>query len=145
MSNDNSNTAIESCKTIKSTKITSKEEAISPNTEMKTKMVHDAIPHYIRAGNCNNSTDTNKDEENTLTLQVNSRSRPLRSLSIGNLAKKTSFKSFESIQQSCKRSCTNSHESLNNEINDSNLGPAKDPNFTSNSSELMEKFNKKNQ
>ena len=75
-SNDNSDTAIESYKTIKSMKIKSKDEAIPPDTEMKTKMAHDAIPHYIRAGNCNKSADTNKDEDSTLTLQVNSRSRP---------------------------------------------------------------------
>ena len=66
-----------------------------PNTEMKTKMVHDAIPHYLRAENCNSSTDTNKDENNT---------PPLRSVSSGNLDKKMSFKSFESIQQPRKRS-----------------------------------------
>ena len=109
----------------------------------KTKMAHDAIPHYIRAGNCNNSTNTNKDEDSTPTLQVNSKSRPVRSVSSGNLAKKISFKSFESIQHSCKRSRTNSHESSSEEINDSNPGLSKDPNFTSNSNELMEQFNKK--
>ena len=73
MSTNNSDTAIESYTTIKPN---TKDEVILPNTEMKTKMVHDAIPHYLRAGNCNNSTDTNKDENNTPTLQVNSRSTP---------------------------------------------------------------------
>ena len=54
-----------------------------------------------------------------------------------------SFKSFKSIQQLHKRSPTNSRESLSNdEINDGNPGLSKDPNFTSNSSELMEQFNK---
>ena len=114
------------------------------NTEMKTKMVHDTIPHYLRAGNCNNSANTNKDEVSTPTLQVNPKSRTIRSVSSGNLAKKTSFKSFESIQHSCKRSHTNScKSSSNDEINDGNPGSSKDPNFTSNSNELLEQFNKK--
>ena len=90
-SNDSSDITIENNNTIKSTKIKSKDEAILPNTEMKTKMVHDAIPHYIRAGNCNNSTNTSKDEDSTPTLQVNSKSRPIRSVSSGNLANKMFF------------------------------------------------------
>ena len=120
-------------------KIKSKDEAMLPE---KTNMVHDAISHYIRAGNCNNSTNTNKDEEGTPTLQVNSKSRPIKSVSSGNLAKKTSFKRFESTQHSCKRSHTNSHESYD-KINGSNPGLSKDPNFTSNSNELIEQFNRK--
>ena len=109
----------------------------------KTKMVHDAIPHYLRAGNCYNSANTNKDEDGTPTLQVNSKSRPIRSISSGNLAKKMSFKSFKSIQHSCKRSHTNSRKSSSDEINDGNPGSSKDPNFTSNSNELIEQLNKK--
>ena len=69
MSTNNSDTAIESYTTIKPN---TKDKAISPNTETKTKMVHEAIPLYLRAGNCNNSADTNKDENNTPTLQVTS-------------------------------------------------------------------------
>ena len=128
MSTNNLDTAIESYTTIK----TNKDETILPNTEMKTKMEHDAIPHYLRAGNCNNRAVTNKDENNTPTLQVNSRCRPLRSVSSGNLVKKMSFKSFESIQQSCKISQTNSCESASSEnFDDGNPGSSKDPNFTS--------------
>ena len=107
-------------------------------------MVHDAIPHYLRPGNFNNSTDTNKDENNIPTLQVNSKSRSLRSVSSGNLARNTSFKSYESIQQSRKRSHTNSRESHSYEnLDDGNPGSSKDSNFTSNSTELMDQFNKK--
>ena len=91
-SNDSSDTAIENNNAIKSIKIKSKDEVIPLDTEMKTKIVHDVIPHYIRTGNCNNSTNTNKDEDSTPTLHVNSKSRPTRSVSSGNLAKKTSFK-----------------------------------------------------
>ena len=112
----------------------------------KTNMVHDAIPHYLRAGNCNNSANTNKDEDGTPTSQVNSKSRPIRSISSGNLAKKMSFKSFKSIQQSRKRSCTNSCETSEEnkiKINDGNPGSSKDPNFTSNSDEIIEQFNSK--
>ena len=53
-----------------------------------------------------------------------------------------SFKSFESIQQSHKRSHTNSHDSRES-LDDGSPGSSKDPNFTSNSNELMEQFNKK--
>ena len=53
-----------------------------------------------------------------------------------------SFKSFESIQQSCKRSRTNSHDSCES-LDNGNPASSKDPNFTSNSNELMEQFNKK--
>ena len=107
-----------------------------------TNMVHDEIPHYLRARNFNNSADTKntKDENNSPILQVNS--RHLRSVSSGNLVRNMSFKSFKSIQQSCKRSCTNSHDS-HESLDDGNPGSSKDPNFTSNSSELMERFNKK--
>ena len=104
-SNNSSETTIENINTNKSMKIKSKDEAMQLE---KTNMAHDAIPHYIRAGNCNNSANTNKDEEGTPTLQVYSKSRPIMSISSHNLAKKMSFKSFDSIQHSCKRSRTNS-------------------------------------
>ena len=105
---------------------------------------HDTIPHYLRAGNCNSSANTNKDEEGTPTLQVNSKSRPIRSTGSGNLAKKMFFKSFKSIQQSQKRSCTNSCKTSDeSKIDDSNPGSSKDPNFTSNSNEIIEQFNSK--
>ena len=55
-----------------------------------------------------------------------------------------SFKSFENIQLSQKRSHTNSCETLDeNEIDDSNPGSSKDPNFTSNSDEIIQQFNSK--
>ena len=113
------------------------DEAILP----KTNMVHDAIPHFLRAGNFNNSADTKytKEENNSPTLQVNSRS--LRSVSSGNLAR-TSFKSFKSIQQSWKRSRTNSRDSCKS-LDDGNPVSYKDPNITSNCTELMEQFNRK--
>ena len=123
--------------------IPSKDEAIMPE---ESNMVHNAIPHYLKAGNCNNSANTNK-EEGTPTLQVNSKSRPIRSISSGNLAKKMSFKSFKDIQQSWKRSHTNSCKtSEENEINGGNPGSSKDPNFSSkpsNSEEIIQQFNDK--
>ena len=140
-SNNSSYTTINHINTSKSMEINSNEEAMPPE---KTNMAHDAIPHYLRAGNCNNSANTNQDEKGTPTLQVNFKSRPIRSISSGNLAKKMSFKSFESIQHSCKRSHTNSRKTSDkNKINDSNPGSSKDPNFTSNSNEIIEQFNSK--
>ena len=68
----------------------------------ESNMAHNVIPHYLRAGNCNNSANANKEDEGTPTLQVNSKSRPIRSISSGNLAKKMSFRSFEDIQQSLR-------------------------------------------
>ena len=53
-----------------------------------------------------------------------------------------SFKSFKSIQHSHKRSRTNCHESLD-EIDEGNPGLSKDPNFTSNSNEIIEQFNRR--
>ena len=124
--------------------IPSKDEAIMPE---ESNMVHDAIPHYLKAGNCNNSANTNKEDEGTPTLQVNSKSRPIRSISSDNLAKKMSFKSFEDVQQSQKRSRTNSCKtSEENEINGGNPGLSKDPNFLSkpsNSEEIIQQFNDK--
>ena len=114
----------------------------------ESNMAHDAIPHYLKSGNCNNSANTSKDkdkeEENTLTLQVNSRSRPIRSISSGNLARKISFKSFEDTQQSRKRSRTNSRETL--EIDGGAPGPSNDPNFSFNppdSEAIIQQFNEK--
>ena len=46
MSTNNLDTATDSHTTIKTNM---KDEAILPNTEMKTKMVHDAIPHYLKS------------------------------------------------------------------------------------------------
>ena len=103
-SNNSSDTTINNINTNKPMEIKSKDEVMLPE-KTKTNMAHDVIPHYIRAGNCNNSANTNKDEEGTPTLRVNSKSRPMRSISSGNLAKKTSFKSFKSIQHSHKRYC----------------------------------------
>ena len=55
-----------------------------------------------------------------------------------------SFKSFESMQKSCKRSCTNSCESDSSKsLDDGNPGLSKDPNITSNSTELMEQLIRK--
>ena len=110
----------------------------------ESNMVHDAIPHYLKSGNCNNSANTSKEEENTPTLQVNSKSRPIRSISSGNLAKKMSFKSFKDIQQSQKRSRTNSRETF--EIDGGNPGLSTDPNFSSNPSDseaIIQQFNDK--
>ena len=124
--------------------IPSKDEAIMPE---ESNMAHNAIPHYLKAGNCNNSANTQKEDEGTPTLQVSSKSRPIRSISSGNLAKKMSFKSFKDIQQSRKRSRTNSHKtSEENEINGGNPGLSKDPNFSSkpsNSEEIIQQFNDK--
>ena len=107
--------------------IPSQDKAVMPD---KSNMVHDnTIPYYLKAGNCNNSANTSKEEEVTPTLQVNSKSRPIRSISSGNLAKKMSFKSFKDIQQSQKRSHTNSCDTSENEIDDGNPGSSKDANF----------------
>ena len=112
----------------------------------KSNMVHNAIPHYLKSGNCNSSANTSKEEEITPTLQVNSKSRPIRSISSGNLAKKMSFKSFKDTQQSRKRSRTNSCETLENEIDGGNPGSSKDPNFSSkpsDSEDIIQQFNNK--
>ena len=96
-SNVSSNTANNEQDNSINNDIPSKDEAIMPE---ESNMAHNAIPHYLKAGNCNNSANTSKEEEDTPTLQVNSKSRPIRSISSGNLAKKMSFKSFEDIQKS---------------------------------------------
>ena len=96
------NSDIERCKTAIS------EAPLMPSDE--TKMQYDAIPHYLKsATNLNNSADTNTDNTSP-TLQVNNPIiRPIHSFSTGNLSRSTtSFKSFKNIQQSHKRSHTNS-------------------------------------
>ena len=138
-SNHSSDTLINQTNNNETKEIPSKDKAMLPETNM----VHDAIPHYLRAGNCNNSANTNKDEEDTPTSQVNPKSRPIRSISSGNSSKKTSFKSFKNIQQSWKRSQTNSCNTLEEKIDDGNPGLSKDPNFTSNSDEITDQFNTK--
>ena len=100
-SNHSSDTSINQTNNSKTKEIPSKDEAMLPE---ERNMAHDTIPHYLRAGNCNNSANTNKDEDGTPTSQVNPKSRPIRSVSSGNLSKKMSFKSFKNIQQSWKRS-----------------------------------------
>ena len=67
----------------------------------------------LKASNINNGADSNKKKEKDTspTLQVKDPiNTHLHSLSNGNLAQKVSFKSFENIQQSHKRSYMNSHE-----------------------------------
>ena len=108
-------------------------------------MEYGAIPHYLKAVNFNNSTDTKnktKEEENISPIMQVNPIRSLRSANSGDLVRNMSFKSFESIQQSHKRSCTNSCDSCKS-LDDGNPGSLKDPIFTSNSSEWMEQFNKK--
>ena len=123
------------------------QEAISPDKrDDKTNMEYHAIPHYLKAGNFSNSADTNKnktkEEENiSPTFQVNP-IRVLRSVSIGNIGRSMSFESFKNMQQSHKRSHTNSHDSCKS-LDNGNPGTSRDPNLTSNSNELIEQFNKK--
>ena len=119
-------------------------------------MEYDAILHYIKMAstlkmtNVNNNANSNPEPEDTKTKdtipsQVNypstSRSTPyntqLTSISSNNLAHKVSFKSFENIQQSRKRSCTNSCDEITGTSSDPNL------NLISNSNELLEEFNTK--
>ena len=140
LSSETTNNQQSNCK---NNAIPSQDEAMWPD---ESNMAHDAIPHYLKSGNCNNSANSNKDkeEETTPTLQINSKSRPIRSISSGNLAKKISFKSFEDIQQSRKRSCTNSHKTL--EIDGGNPSPSTNPNFSSNpldSEAIIQQFNDK--
>ena len=140
-SNHSFDTLINETNNSKTKEIPSRDEAMLPE---ETNMAQGAIPHYLRAGNCNNGANTNKDEEGTPTSQVNPKSRHIRSISSGNLSKKMSFKSFKNIQQSRKRSQTNSCKtSEENEINNGNPGLSKDPNFTSNSDEIIDQFNTK--
>ena len=61
-------------------------------------MEYDAILHYLKAGNFNNSADnknkTKEDENISPTLQVNP-IRSLRSASSGNLARKHVFQKLQ--------------------------------------------------
>ena len=68
---------------------------IKLQTQRKSKMEYDVIPHYLKlAANFNNSTDTNKENTGNTspTLKVNNPvnnpiiNRPLHSVSSGNLA-----------------------------------------------------------
>ena len=141
-SNVSSNTANNQQDNCINNAIPSQDEAVMPD---KSNMSHNTIPHYLKAGNCKNSANTSKEEEVTPTLQVNSKSRPIRSISSGNLAKKMSFKSFEDIQQSRKRSRTNSRKT-SKEIDDGNPGSSKDANFSSEPSDseaIIQQFNDK--
>ena len=72
------------------------------DADFEFKMEYDAILHYLKsAANFNNSTDTNKENTENIspTLQVNNPiiNRPIHLISSGNLARSTSFKSFENI------------------------------------------------
>ena len=122
-------------------------------------MEYDAILHYIKmasnlkTSNVNNNADSNpepedtktKDTKDTTPSQVNypstSRNTPyntrLPSISSNNLSCKVSFKSFKNIQQSCKRSHTNSCNEITCTSSDPNL------NLISNSNELLDEFNTK--
>ena len=121
-------------------------------------MEYDAIPHYIKMAstvkmsNVNNNANSNPESEDTkskdtIPSQVNypstSRNIPyntrLASVSSNNLSCKVSFKSFENIQQSCKRSCTNFHDEITGASSDSNLNS----NLISNSNESLDEFNNK--
>ena len=118
------------------------------DTEMKMEEYHyDAIPHYLKsAANVNNTTHT--DTKTSPTLQVNApniNKRPIHSVSSDNLARSTtSFKSFKIIQQSCKRSHTNSCTDDVVEILGSSLEIIEN-NLTvySKSNELIDEFNTK--
>ena len=151
------NADIDSYSTIKNNTQTY-QNAESNSEEPEINMEYDAILHYLKmvpaltASNINNNANSNKatnkstdkeiqnKEDTTPVSQVNTR---LTSISSGNLACKVSFKSFENIQQSRKRSCTNSCNS------DEILGTSSDPNLnlntdiSSNSNELIEEFNTK--
>ena len=120
-------------------------------------MEYDAIPHYIKMAstlkmtNINNNADSNSEQDETKTKdttpsQVNypSTSRNtqyntwLTSIRSSNLAHKVSFKSFENIQQSHKRSHTNSCNKIPGTSSDPNLNL-----ISKNSNELLDEFNTK--
>ena len=143
------NSDMESYKSAKSDKseVLSKTSDSDKDADLETKMEYNGIPHYLKsAANLNNSTDINKDntENTSSTLQINNPviNRLTHSVSSGNLARTTSFKSLENIQQSCKRSHANSHEIYMDE----NLGTSDEilqNNLTiqSKSNECIEDFN----
>ena len=128
-------------------------EASEPST---SSMEYDAIPHYLKMmssmaslgnqenvhinpniqQNTNNNADSKAEEskEDSLpTSQVNTHS------STGNLSRKVSFKSFESIMQSHKRSHTNSCD----EIPGTSSDPILNIPISSNSDEILDQFNTK--
>ena len=80
-------------------------------------MEYDAIPHYIKMAS---------------TVKMSN---------VNNNANSNPFKSFENIQQSCKRSCTNFlvHDEITGASSDSNLNS----NLISNTNELLDEFNNK--
>ena len=85
----------------------------TPSDTVEIKMEeYDAIPHYLKlVANFNSTADINN-ENSSSTLQVNNsniNNRPIHSVSSGNLARSSSFKSFKNIQQSHKRCHTNWH------------------------------------
>ena len=99
------------------------------------------IPCYLKSAvNVNNSTDTNQTTKTSPTLH-----RPTHSVSSGNLARSTtSFKSFKNLQQSCRRSHTNSHTDNMDKILGTSLEIIEN-NLTiqSKSNELIDVFNTK--
>ena len=129
-------------------------EASEPKT---SSMEYDAIPHYLKMmssmaslsnqenehinpniqQNTNNNADskaTEESKEDSLPIsQVNTRS------STGNLSRKVSFKSFETIMQSCKRSCTNSRNEIPGTSSDLIINVP----ISSNSDEIIDQFNNK--
>ena len=130
---------------------------ISETSEPKaSSMEYNAIPHYLKMmssmaslnnqenvhinpniqQNINNNADSKAEEnkEDSLPIsQVNTCS------STGNLSRKVSFKSFETITQSRKRSRTNSH----NEIPGMSSDPIINVPISSNSDEIIDQFNNK--
>ena len=124
--------------------------------EPEISMEYNAILHYLKmpptlkASNINNNADSNKatdkekqnKEDTTPVSQVidpiNTR---LTCISSVNLAQKVSFKSFENIQQSCKKSHTNSCYEIPGTLSNPNL--SLNTLISSNSNELMEEFNSK--
>ena len=136
--------------TIRNNTQTYAQNAQNNSEEPEINMEYNAILHYLKmvptlkVSNTNNNADSNKatdkekqnKEDTTPVSQVNTR---LTSISSGNSAQKVSFKSFKNIQQSCKRSCTNSCDEI--------LGTSSNPNLnlntliSSNSNELIEEFN----
>ena len=75
-----------------------------------------------------------------LVNPVNTINRPLHYVSSSNLAQNVSFKNFKNIQQSHKRSCTNSHEDKIPGTSDQNLNSLI---LRSDSHELIHDFNTK--
>ena len=119
-------------------------------------MEYDTIPHYLKMmssmaslnnqenvhinpniqQNTNNNADSKAEEseEDSLPIsQVNTRA------STGNLSRKVSFKSFETIMQSRKRSHTNSRDEIPGTSSDLIINVP----ISSNSDEIIDQFNNK--